>query len=183
MNILDLIMALGLAAGAAIGFVRGLVQQTLGLLSIYISMVVGMWAHRLFGSGFKALIPALSRPAANVLGFMTALLIMLNVLAFIAREIEENAAWVKKIPPLVNQTGGLALGFATAVFWLGLLGTALDIIGRAPWVGAEEMGRTLVTLVENSFMADALRYTFWLGLYTVSPWIPGGLPEMFSAPF
>jgi uncharacterized membrane protein required for colicin V production len=183
MNILDLIMSLILVVGVAVGFVRGLVQQALGLLSIYISMVVGVWAHRLFGSGFKALFPALSQPAANMLGFTTALIILLNALGLITRDIEKNAAWVKKIPPLLNQTGGLALGFITSTFWLGLAGTALTVISRAPWLGAEEAHQSLVTLVDNSVMVSVFRYAFRLGLYTIYPWIPGELPEIFTIPF
>jgi len=182
MNVLDLIMLLGLVAGVAIGFVRGLVQQALGLVSIYISMVVGVWAHRLFGSGFKALFPALSWPAANILGFTTALIIVLNALGFVARDIEKNAGWGKKIPPLVNQTGGLVLGFATTAFWLGLAGTALSVISQAPWLGAQEAHLSFATLVDNSIMVYVFRYAFRLGLYTIYPWIPGGLPEIFATP-
>jgi uncharacterized membrane protein required for colicin V production len=182
MNILDLIMLLVLAAGAAIGFVRGLVQQAMGLLAIYISMVVGVWAHRLFGAGFKALFPALSRPAADVLGLTTALIIILNALGFVTRDIEKNAGWVKKIPPLVNQTGGLALGFATSAFWLGVVGTAMVVITQAPWPGAQEAHQALATLVNNSVMVYVFRYAFQLGLYTIYPWLPGGLPEIFTAP-
>jgi len=183
MNVLDVIMLLGLVAGVAIGFVRGLVQQAMGLLSIYVSVVVGVWAHNLFGNAFKSVIPSLSLPAAKFLGFLTALIIMLNALALIARDIEKNAEWMEKIPPMLNQVGGLVLGFATATFWLGLLGVALSVIGNAPWVGAEEAGRTLVTLVDQSILAYVFRYTFRLGLYTISPWIPGGLPEILTSPF
>lgn len=183
MNILDVIMLLGLIVGVAIGFVRGLIQQALGLLSIYISVIAGIWAHRLFGNGFKALFPSLSRPAANLLGFMTALIILLNALGFVARDIEKNASWIEKIPPLLNQIGGLMLGFITTAFWLGLGGTALSVIGNAPWVGAEEAGRTLAALVDDSIMAHVFCYALRLGLYTVSPWIPGGLPDILTSPF
>ena len=183
MNVLDVIMLLGLVTGVAIGFVRGLVQQTMGLLSIYVSMVVGVWAHNLFGNAFKSVMPALSWPAARFLGFLTALIIVLNALGFVARDIERNAEWIEKIPPIVNQVGGLTLGFATAAFWLGVLSMALSIIGHAPWVGAEEAGRTLVILVDDSILAYVFRYAFWLGLHTVSPWIPGGLPDILTSPF
>ncbi len=137
MIVVDLILSLALAVGVLIGFVRGLAQQAMGLISIYISMVVGVWAYRLFGSGFKALLPSLTRPAANILGFTTALIIVLNALGLVTRDIEKNARWIKKIPPLVNQTGGLVLGFATSIFWLGLASTALNVIGHAPWIGAD----------------------------------------------
>jgi len=183
MNVLDVIMLLGLVTGVAIGFVRGLVQQAMGLLSIYVSMVVGVWAHNLFGDGFKSVMPALSWPAARFLGFLTALIIVLNALGFVTRDIERNAEWIKKIPPIVNQVGGLTLGFATAAFWLGVLSMALSVIGHAPWVGAEEAGRTLVILVNDSILAYVFRYAFWLGLHTVSPWIPGGLPDILTSPF
>ncbi len=183
MNILDLIMLLGLIAGVAIGFVRGLIQQALGLLSIYLSVTVGIWAHRLFGRAYKSLLPALSQPAANFVGFLTALLIVLNALAFLTRDIEKNARWVKKVPALFNQTGGLALGFVTSAFWLGLAGTFLYVVGNAPWVGAEEMGRTLVELADGSILTYVFRVALRLGLYTVAPWIPGGLPDILAAPF
>lgn len=182
MNILDLLMLLGFVVGVAIGFLRGLVQQAMGLLSIYISVVVAVWAHRLFGNLFKALLPSLSRPASNMLGFLTVLLIIINVLGLITRDIEKNARWVKKVPPLLNQTGGLALGFATSAFWLGLAGTALVVISQVPWLGAEEAHDSVVTLLQNSFMVYVFRYAFHLGLYTITPWVPGGLPEILTAP-
>jgi len=182
MNILDIVMALGLAVGVLIGFVRGLVQQAIGLISIYISVVVGVWAHRLFGTGFKMFFPALTRASANILGFTTVVIILLNVLSFVTRDIEKNARWIRRIPALINQTGGMLLGFATSVFWLGLISTALNVIGHAPWKGAEEFGRTLVTLVNDSIMASAMHYAFRIGLYPIAPWVPGGLPEIFTIP-
>jgi len=182
MNILDLVMLLGLVVGVAIGFVRGLVQQAMGLISIYVSMVVGVWAHRFFGNGFKALFPSLTRASADILGFMTILIIMLNVLGFVARDIQKNARWVEKTPALLDQTGGVVLGFITTAFWLGLAGTALVVISQSPWIGAEETYQTFSTLVNDSFMIYVFRYAFRLVLYTVSPWIPGGLPGIFTVP-
>jgi uncharacterized membrane protein required for colicin V production len=158
MNIIDVAMLLGLIVGVAIGFVRGLFQQALGLLSIYISLVVSVWAYRVFGSAFKALFPSLTRASADILGFITVLIFVLNVLAFLARDIEKNAHWVERIPALVNQTGGLALGFVTTAFWLGLAGTAFIIVSRAPWIGAEEAHQTFVELVDNSIMIYVFRY-------------------------
>ena len=182
MNVLDVVMAVGLAVGVLVGFVRGMVQQAMGLVAIYLSVVVGVWAHRLFGLGLKALLPALTPASANILGFMTVVVILLIILDFVIRDIEKNARWMAKIPPVLNQTGGLLLGFATAVFWLGLVSTALNVVGHAPWKGAEEFGRTLVRLVNGSFMTAAMHYAFRLGLYTITPWIPGELPEIFTTP-
>jgi uncharacterized membrane protein required for colicin V production len=183
MNILDLIMLLGLILGVAIGFVRGLLQQAMGLLSLYISLIVGVWAHRIFGNGFKALFPNLTRPSADILGFMTVLIIMLNVLGFVTRDILKNTRWEEKVPALLNQTGGLALGFITTSFWLGLAGIAMIIISRAPWIGAEGAHLNFKTMVDNSIMINVFRYAFRLALYTVYPWIPGELPTIFTMPF
>jgi uncharacterized membrane protein required for colicin V production len=182
MNILDVFMALGLIVGVLIGFVRGVVRQAMGLISIYISMVIAVWAHRIFGSAFMALFSGLTEASANILGFVTVLIIFLNVLGFIARDIEKNAKWVEKIPPLLDQTGGLILGFVVSAFWLGLVGTALSVIGHAPWIGAEELGRSLVTLVNHSVMATVFRYAFWLSLYAIAPWVPDGLLQIFVTP-
>lgn len=182
MNILDILMLLGLAVGVAIGFVRGLVQQALGLLSIYISLVVGVWSHRLFGSAFKALFPSLTRPSADILGFLAVLIIALNALGLVTRDIEKNSRWVEKVPALFNQTGGVVLGFFTIAFWLGLVGTTLIVVGQTPWIGAEEAHHSFVTLVNNSLMVYVFRYAFRLILYTIYPWIPGGLPGIFTMP-
>lgn len=183
MNIIDVAMLLGLIVGVAIGFVRGLVQQALGLLSIYISLVVSVWAYRVFGSAFKALFSSLTRASADILGFITVLIFVLNVLAFLTRDIQKNVRWVEKVPALVNQTGGLALGFITTAFWLGLAGTAFIIVSRAPWIGAEEAHQTFVELVDNSIMIYVFRYAFRLALYAIYPWVLGRLPEIFVTPF
>jgi len=182
MNILDILMLVGLVVGVMLGFVRGLVQQAMGLLSLYLSMVVGVWSHRVFGSLFVALFPSLSRPSADILGFMLAVIILLNALGFITRDFEKNAQWIQKMPALVNQTGGLVLGFITTAFWLGLAGTALVVIGQAPWIGAEGTHQAIVDLVDGSLMIFVFRYAFQLALYTAYPWIPGELPEIFTMP-
>ena len=182
MNILDILMLLGLIGGVAIGFVRGLVQQAIGLLSIYISLIVGVWAHRVFGNVFQSLFSSLSRPSADILGFMTVLIIVLNAIGFVTREYQENARWIAKIPALLNQTGGLTLGFITTAFWLGLAGTALLIISGVPWLGADKAHSSFADLVNNSLMIYVFRYAFRLVLYTITPWIPGGLPAIFTIP-
>jgi uncharacterized membrane protein required for colicin V production len=183
MNILDLIMLLALIIGVAIGFVRGLLQQALGLLSLYVSLVVGVWAYRIFGNGFKSLFPNLTRASADILGFVTVLIIMLNVLGFVTRDILKNTRWEEKVPALLNQTGGLSLGFITTSFWLGLAGIAMIIISRAPWLGAEGTQQTFKALVDNSVMIFVFRYAFRFALYSVYPWIPGELPSIFTTPF
>ena len=182
MNILDLVMLLGLVVGVLIGFVRGLVQQAMGLLAIYISMVVSVWAYRVFGNAFISLLPTLTRASADILGFATVLIIMLNVLGFVARDIEKNARWIEKIPALFNQTGGLVLGFITTAFWLGLAGTALMIISQALWADTEGVLQTFATLVDRSIMIYVFRYAFWLAVYTVYPFMPGELPEILVRP-
>lgn len=182
MNILDLIMLLGLVIGVLIGFVRGLVQQAMGLITIYISMVVGVWAHRVFGNLFLSLFPALTRGAADILGFTTVVIILLNVLSFVVRDLEKNATWVRKVPALINQSGGLILGFVTTAFWLGLAGTALVIVSQALWVDTEGASQIFLNIVNRSIMVYVFRYAFWFALFTVYPWIPGGLPEVFSQP-
>lgn len=182
MNILDILMLLALIIGVAVGFVRGMVQQAIGLLSIYISMIVGVWGHRLFGSGFKYLFPALTRPSADILGFATAMIVVLNALGFVTRDWHKESSWVEKVPALLNQTGGLVLGFFTTAFWLGLAGLAMVIISDAPWVTTEGARDTFAALVDNSIMVYVFRYAFRLALYTIYPWIPGGLPDIFETP-
>jgi len=67
MNWLDIVLALILAASLVTGFRKGLSREVIGLVSVFLALLLGLW---LYGSAGGYLLPYLSsRSVANFAGF------------------------------------------------------------------------------------------------------------------
>ncbi len=192
MTLFDVLIVLALAGGTAIGFIRGMVQQILGLVYIYISIALAILLYQPIGSVFGFISGgALSPSAMHSLGFVTVLLLAVTTFGFMGREWHKSLE--HPIIARVNNLGGLIFGFITACVWISLAITLLSFAAQTPWSSPTRSGFTLAEappweglrlFVANQLtssplvavFADLLPYIF----ATLRPLSPGGLPDILK---
>ena len=77
MNWLDIVLALILAASIAAGFHRGLSRQIIGLVSVVLALLLGIWFYG--NVGYYLLPYASSRTLANAGGFAVVFLSLIHI--------------------------------------------------------------------------------------------------------
>lgn len=116
MNLFDVLIVLGLIAGAAWGFMKGVIHQLIGLGLLYIGIVVGTWAYPVLAPPVARLMKLGMQPA-GALSFLFLVIVTLNVIGFALRDVRKREY---KVLRLVNQLGGMTFGFVMASIWVAL---------------------------------------------------------------
>ena len=182
LNPFDALIVLALLAGAAWGFVRGLIRVTLSLLVLYIATILAMSFYQVFGQ-FIFTIFGMPREFNEALAFV----IILVVTVIIANTILGRTYKDTELPGIrqIDQLGGLIIGFFVFCIWIGL---AIIVVNFLLNASVAEDSALLVNL-QGYFQSSNLIPVFYrflpIALSVLRPWVPKGqLPEIFTlAPF
>lgn len=117
MNFFDVLIVIALVAGAAWGFIKGIIHQAIGVGLIYVSIIVATIFYSVVAPGLGRLIKVSSQ-AAGALSFLLLMIITLNVLALALRDVRKREI---KLLRLINQLGGMTFGFVIASVWIALV--------------------------------------------------------------
>lgn len=181
-TLFDILILMGLFAGAAIGFFRGLFRQAAATLVIYLSLVVATLAYR----GLSRLLMDLTQQpsqATDVLAFFLILIIMLVLLTLISRdllahiEIERMGIWV-------SITGMVFGVLNAAIICAVVLIVIRSATGGEDWPGYGGLQAFLRRQALRSWMAYVLRPFMLVLLDLVEPWLFGhSLPPLLLNAF
>jgi len=116
MNLFDGLVVLALVAGAAWGFMKGVVHQIIGLGLLYIGIVVGTWAYPTLAPPVSRLMKLGIGPAGAI-SFLFIVIVTINVIGFALRNVRKKEY---KVLRLVNQLGGMTFGFVMAAVWVAI---------------------------------------------------------------
>lgn len=170
LTLFDVLFLLALAGGAAWGFYRGVLRQSVNTALIYISVVAATVGYRglsrlLRGTGQPA-------PATDMLAFLI-LLGVLNLLLFLmARELigEFNAERMH----IASNVFGMVCGFLNAAIYCSVLLVVLrSSTAGDPWIGYENFRLFFRDQTANSWMAFIFRPFMYVLLAIVKPWMFG----------
>lgn len=192
MTLFDFLIVFALFVGTAIGFIRGMVQQVLGLLYIYASIVLAVLLYKPIGSAFGFISGGeLSAVAMHSLGFVTVLLLAVTSFGFMAREWHKRLEY--PVIARINNLGGLVFGFATACVWISLGIALLSFVARTPWGSAAGPGFAFTDVPPwegvRLFVARQLRASSLVAVFvellpyifvTLQPLSPEGLPDILT---
>ncbi len=116
MNLFDGLVVVALVAGAAWGFMKGVVHQIIGIGLLYIGVVAATW-------GYPYLAPSVARlmklgiAPAGAISFLFLTIVTINVIGFALRDARKKEY---KVLRLVNQLGGMTFGFVMASVWVAI---------------------------------------------------------------
>ncbi len=177
MNWFDLLLFLLLIGGLAVGYYQGLWRQLIGLAALYLGAIVASQYYHLLGNGLKNSLTTTPGMVLNAIAFfaiMVVVVVVLNVLALDATKM------IIRLPSLVDHLGGMLLGLIGAWIALTIAVSILLVITLSGWADADGARQFIYLGVRNSLLAQATQSSLPTLLNSIKPWLPGGIPNIFS---
>ncbi len=177
MNVLDILLTIALIAGGAMGLFQGLIKQIIALASLYFALVISTILYRLAGGWLHTLF-GYDRAASDTLSFMAILAVlyigfMLSVLDLVKHS--------RRAPPgTIDRLGGMALGVLNLSIWVAIALSLLNSTLGVPWYGYDAIRQAILHQIQTSALRPAFSYLLPTLLVTVRPFLPGGLPPLFT---
>jgi uncharacterized membrane protein required for colicin V production len=178
LNPFDALIVLALLAGAAWGFIRGLIRVSLSLLVLYVASILAVAFYRVFG-----------RFIDNIFGMPTALneaiaFVLILVTAVIIANLILNRTYKDTALPgvrQIDQLGGLVVGFLVAAVWIGLAIVVIAFLLGARLGGASAWQENMLLYFRSSNLIPIF-YDFLSVVFSLlRPWMPRGeLPEILT---
>ncbi len=181
MNFLDVLIFIILAVGMFIGFMRGLLRQIVGLVSLYITILVAGFMYPLLGQGILVLGPNMSVTAAEAIAFASLVLLGYTTLNFTIYSSYKDT--VLPIPGVLNQMGGMVLGFFLTCLWVGLALIVIHFVtGGKPWIAYDGVRQFFAFALQGSAMVRIFTIFLSVAFLSLEPWFYffGGLPPIFD---
>lgn len=181
LNPFDVFIVLGLLAGLALGFVRGLVRMALSLLVLYVAAILAMTFYDTVGNWFSYMV-GIPPTVGQGLAFILVLVLTAAVINFVLRRTYKDT----ELPGVrqIDQLGGMIIGFFLAVIWIGFAILVVSFVLTTPVTGDDSFRLLVLSYFHNSNLIPIF-YTFLpIALATLRPWMPKGLPpEIFTIRF
>jgi uncharacterized membrane protein required for colicin V production len=177
MNFLDVLLIVALLAGGALGLFQGLIKQAIGLGSLYFALVLSTITYRVSG-GWLSSVFGYDRASAETLSFMVILAVLYIGLALAILDLTKN---VKRSPPgTIDRLGGMVLGFLSVSIWVAIALSLLNSVVSVPWYGYDSFRQAIRGQIQTSALRPVFSYLLPNLLITVRPFLPGGLPSLFT---
>jgi uncharacterized membrane protein required for colicin V production len=177
LNPFDVLIVFALLGGVALGFIQGLVRMVLSLLVLYIAAVLAVTFHVALG-GYIRYLFGLPTQISEGLGFFLILILTSVIINFVLRRTYKDT----ELPGVrqIDQLGGMIIGFFLVCIWIGFAILVLAFFLGTPVTGGEGFRESVV----NYFLGSNLIPIFYdflsVALATLRPWMPKGLPDLFT---
>ncbi len=177
LNWFDLALFLALLTGLAVGYYQGMLRQVINLAAFYLGAIVASQYYFALANALKGTMsttPGLALNAAAFLIIMMVVVIILNILAIDATRM------MVQLPALIDHLGGMVLGLAATWIFVTIIVSVMLVITQGDWAEAEGARQVFYTGVRESQIAYATQSTLPALLNAISPWLPGGIPNIFK---
>jgi membrane protein required for colicin V production len=178
LNPFDVLILFALAAGAAFGFVRGLVRTALSLVVLYVAAVLAMTIHTRIGT-YVNYMSGLPIQAAEGVSFLLILILVAALLNFLLRRAYKDT----ELPGLrqVDQLVGMVVGFFVGCIWIGFSILVIAFVLGAPAVDPGGLRLNILDFFQTSNLIPIFYRFLPIALATLKPWMPQGIPpELFE---
>jgi uncharacterized membrane protein required for colicin V production len=175
LNPFDVLIALALLMGIALGFIRGLVSMAMSLLILYVAAVMAMTLHAPIAKWMSyAAGDILPRTTAQLITFALLLILTTVLLNFLVKRMYKNT----ELPGVrqIDQLGGMFIGFILTCTWIGLALVALDFVLSATRTDAGSTGTAISYYFRTSNLIPIFYNILPIIIATLRPWMPKGLP-------
>ncbi|MDE3091233.1 MAG: CvpA family protein, partial [Chloroflexota bacterium] len=180
LNWLDFLIFFLIIAGMAIGYAQGLLRQVIGLAALYIGAVLGAQYFSVIGDWIRmfSFQSASSSRFLNAFSFFVILILVSSIINWLAYDAYRSTKL--RIFPLVDQLGGTVVGLATAMIALSLVLPVLAFATNEPWPWSESTRLFVIGGLQSSRLIVIFDEFKPLLLNALAPWLPAGLPALFS---
>jgi uncharacterized membrane protein required for colicin V production len=179
LNPFDVLIALAMLAGVALGFVRGMLRMVFAVVVIYVATVLAMTFYVPLGKFIGRILTGASKTSTEAIAFILILIVAAVILHFLLSRTYRNTEW----PGLrqIDQLGGLVFGFLVTTLWIGLALVGISFILGTPAPGTEVARGNLIYYYRTSVLIPIFYQFLPVAFATLKPWVPKGkLPDIFS---
>ncbi|MBN1580174.1 MAG: CvpA family protein [Anaerolineae bacterium] len=178
----DVLFLMIMLVGAAVGFFRGLIRQSISTLIIYVSTVVSTLTYR----GLSNLLAGAGRSGTAATGMLSfvILMVVLNLLLILMANDMLKDYDLERLG-MIGNLGGLVFGFLnTAIFCAIALIVIRSATAGDPWIGYEGVRTFFQSQTQNSWMAFIFGPFMRVVIATIRPWLFGrSLPPLLINAF
>ncbi len=196
-NYLDYLLVLILFIGALWGLLRGAGKLLIGLFSLYVGLVTSLLLYQPLANFFRNILQKMSVSGSQSLAFVFLLLVSVNALSFLTRylstppeerkrkkksDLQEavTAGGRRFLTGPLNQLVGLLVGFLVTIVWISLILAVFQFAVKSGWPAANDARVAIQAQLGASTLVpvfgEALNRIYW----SVSIWVPGEVPSVFS---
>lgn len=177
-NWFDILLYIFLGFGLTVGYTQGLLRQIIGLAALYVATII---ATQYFISFAVFLRSTFFLADSRLLSAVAFLLILLGITAII-NFLAADAYRLTKLRmfPLIDHLGGSVLGLITIVITLTLILPIVIFVTSEPLPYLDPVRSGIAQGMQTSHLMPFFQVIKLIVLNAISPWIPGGLPSIFS---
>ena len=179
-NWFDILIIVLLLLGMAIGYSQGLIRQLIGLAAVYVALILATQFFRNLSQGLAGLLRVPPNTLSNMLAFFALFLLALTIINFLAQDAYKSTRL--RILPFLDHISGMLLGVVSMWFIISILVSVMTFaVGTQTWLQGESTRQFLLNGLSNSRVAPLTESALSFVLVTLQPWLPGGLPALFSS--
>lgn len=178
---MDIILLLILIASMLAGFSQGTVWQLINIGALYFGVSVA--------AGYYTRVTRLMRKYLGPSDTLTRDTIVFLAIVFgtwgaimLASRYSFRGVNIKTGRTL-DQLGGMVIGLVVGFVWCLLLLLVLGFITSVPWPQYDGARMFIVEGLKRSFLRPFILSLLPLLVEAISPWIPGGIPPIFTTIF
>lgn len=179
-NWLDFALIVLLMVGMVVGYMQGVVRQLIGLAALYVGLVLATQFFQPVSRAFGEMVKAAPNTLTNALAFFALFFVVMSVVNLLALDAYKSTRI--RLIPIVDHVVGMLLGLASAWVILTIMVQVLSFAANTQgWGGGAEGIRVLLKDgIASSVFVTVTASTLPMIVNSVKPWLPGGLPALFS---
>lgn len=178
-NWLDFLIFFLIIVSMALGFATGLLRQVISLAALYIASILGAQYYTVVSGWIDRLsLRSASNRFQDAFAFVIIVVVVTSIINWLA--FDAYRATKIQLIPLVDQLGGVILGLATMVIAIGLVLPVIAFATGEPWPWSEPTRQFVMTGMQTSRVLPIFDQFESLLLSALRPWLPAGLPSLFS---
>ena len=177
-NALDLIILLLLAAGMLTGWQQGLIRQLLGMAAFYVALVLGAQYHHLIGGWVMGIAPNAVWVAVDTLAFLFLFIVVLLTFTWVGHQVyaDTHIPFFSFLDGLAGALFGVLAACLQVIIALSLARFVLSI----SWFEWEGTRQVILQVFRTSALEPIFVGAAPLLYVLIRPWLPSGLPALFS---
>jgi uncharacterized membrane protein required for colicin V production len=177
-NWLDILILISLVIGLGVGYVQGLLRQTLGLAALYVGAILGAQYYTVVSGFIHYTFPDVPIRFVNAIGFFVILMLVASVMNWLA--FDAYRVTKLKLFPLLDHFVGSLVGLITTMIVVSIFFPILTFTTGEGWPLAESIRYLIVDGLQTSRLLFVFTILEPGLLNALGPWLPGGLPSLFN---
>ncbi len=177
-NWFDILIYILLGFGLTLGYTQGLLRQIIGLAALYIATIIATQYFIPFAAFLRSSFFLADSRLLSSVAFFVILLGVTAIINFLAADAYRLTKL--RMFPLIDHLGGSVLGLVTIVITMTLILPIVIFVTSESLPYVDPIRSGITQGMQTSRLMPFFQVIKPIVLNAITPWIPGGLPSIFS---